>query len=123
MYAFIAAGAVALAVPLLRAGRAGAGSVLRAAAVPFLAFVLGLGVVVRAVQDGGLGRLVATLVPDSTGLLALLAIAGVAAVLGSQRALRGERATPVACLCGAATPRCRVRAGVAGLARCARSGS
>src|SRR5664280_1420335 len=49
-----AIGVVALAVPAVRGRRATPGSLLSAAAVPFLAFVVGLAVVVRAVQDAGL---------------------------------------------------------------------
>ena len=78
-----AIGVVALAVPAVRGRRATPGSLLSAAAVPFLAFVVGLAVVVRAVQDAGLSRLVPKLVPDATTLPALLLVTVVAAVLAN----------------------------------------
>ena len=78
-----ALGAAALAVPLLRDRRATPASLVRASSPAFLAFVLGLGVVVRAVADGGLGAAVSRAVPDSTTLPALLVVAGVAAVLAN----------------------------------------
>jgi arsenical pump membrane protein len=55
----------------------------RAIGVPFLLFVLGLGVVVAAVVRGGLGPAIAHLIPAGTALPALLAIAGLAAVLAN----------------------------------------
>src|SRR5450756_1934895 len=78
-----AIGVVALAVPAVRGRRPTPGSLLSAAAVPFLAFVVGLAVVVRAVQDAGLSRLVPKLVPDATTLPALLLVTVVAAVLAN----------------------------------------
>ena len=78
-----AIGVVALAVPAVRGRRATPGSLLSAAAVPFLAFVVGLAVVVRTVQDAGLSRLVPKLVPDATTLPALLLVTVVAAVLAN----------------------------------------
>src|SRR5919206_361438 len=54
-----------------------------AVALPLLAFVLGLGIVVRAVTDGGLGDAVDGLLPGGDGLGALLAAAAVAAVLAN----------------------------------------
>lgn len=51
--------------------------------VPFLAFVLGLGVVVDAVMTNGLESTMRQVVPDGQGLLALLGIAAVAAVLSN----------------------------------------
>jgi Na+/H+ antiporter NhaD/arsenite permease-like protein len=51
--------------------------------VLFLAFVVALGVVVRAVSAGGLGRLVDRLVPGGSGLTTLLAVAALAAVLAN----------------------------------------
>ncbi len=56
---------------------------MRAAAVPFLAFVLGLGIVVRAVTGNGLAAALGHLVPGGTGRPSLLAIAGLAAVLAN----------------------------------------
>jgi len=49
----------------------------------FCVFVLGLGVVVLGVNDHGLGRLMARLLPDSTALPAMLLTAVIAAVLAN----------------------------------------
>ncbi|HEY0717658.1 MAG TPA: SLC13 family permease [Streptosporangiaceae bacterium] len=57
--------------------------IARAAAVPFLAFVLGLGLVVRALTDHGLGTAVARLLPAGSSLAALLAIAFLAAAIAN----------------------------------------
>ncbi len=76
-------GAVALAVPALATGRTSPGDVVRSAAVPFLVFVLALGVVVRAAAENGLGDAVGRLVPGGASLLALLGVAAVAAVLAN----------------------------------------
>ncbi|HEX3647000.1 MAG TPA: SLC13 family permease [Pseudonocardiaceae bacterium] len=73
-----AGGALAL---VLRRGRNS--SVLRAANVPFLLFVLALGIVVRAVVDNGLAAAIGHLVPRGPGLLALLGVAAVAAALAN----------------------------------------
>ncbi|WP_424216737.1 SLC13 family permease (plasmid) [Streptomyces sp. BI20] len=78
-----AAGAGVLAVRALLDGRTTLGGIRRAAALPFLAFVLALGIVVRAVVDGGLGAGLARVLPDGASLPALLAIAGIAAVLAN----------------------------------------
>ena len=51
--------------------------------MPFLAFVLALGIVVRAVVDNGLADALGHLVPGGTGLPALLGIAALAAVLAN----------------------------------------
>jgi arsenical pump membrane protein len=80
---------VALAGALVLAGRALAqhrttpAAILGAAALPFLAFVLALGIVVRAVVDNGLADALGHLVPGGTGLPALLGIAALAAVLAN----------------------------------------
>jgi arsenical pump membrane protein len=60
-----------------------AGDLIRAASVPFLLFVLRLGLVVQGVTAHGLGAVVGHLIPDGSSLLVLLAIAGVAAVLAN----------------------------------------
>jgi arsenical pump membrane protein len=73
-----ALGAAALAIPALVRGRVRVGDLARAVAVPFLLFVAALGVVVRAVSEGGLGRLVEQLVPGGGQLWSLLAMAVVA---------------------------------------------
>ena len=77
------AGAVVLAVRALARRRTTVAGLARGVSVPFLVFVLALGVVVRAVVDNGLDTAVGHLVPPGTGLFALLAIAGVAAVLAN----------------------------------------
>lgn len=60
-----------------------AAAIVRSADVPFLAFVLALGVVVRAVVDNGLGRALGNVLPDGTTLPALLGIAALAALLAN----------------------------------------
>jgi len=77
------AGAVVLAARALAQHRTTSAAIVRAAAVPFLAFVLGLGIVVRAVTGNGLATALAHLVPGGTGLPSLLAIAALAAVLAN----------------------------------------
>jgi arsenical pump membrane protein len=57
--------------------------VVLAAEPGFLAFVLGLGVIVRAASDSGLASFVGRLVAEGDGLLALLAVAAVAALLAN----------------------------------------
>ena len=76
-------GAVALGVPLLRSRRATVRDVGVALQVPFLAFVLALGLVVKALALHGLGSLVTHLVPGGTSLGSLLLIALIAAVLAN----------------------------------------
>ena len=78
-----ALGAVALALPALASRRVQVGDLARAVALPFLAFVAALGIVVGAVSEAGLGALVARLVPDTSSLWSLLAIAFGAAVLAN----------------------------------------
>jgi arsenical pump membrane protein len=73
------AGAVALAIPL----RPSIGTLVREANPAFCAFVVALGIVVLAVREHGLGRLVDALVPSNEGLLGLLAVATLAAVLAN----------------------------------------
>jgi arsenical pump membrane protein len=82
--AVAAAGALLLLVPRLRPGplRELTGLV-RAANVPFCAFVFALGVVVLAVRTGPVGDLVGRLVPHGTGLPAILAVTVLAAVLAN----------------------------------------
>ncbi|MYR06939.1 arsenic transporter [Gordonia sp. SID5947] len=77
-------GAVLMAVPsLVSTPRAGTVRLIRAANIPFLAFVAALGVVILPVRDGPLGDAVATLIPSGTGFFALLAVAALAAVLAN----------------------------------------
>ncbi|KOG41803.1 transporter [Streptomyces resistomycificus] len=77
------AGALVLAGRALLRRKAGPLNVVRAAAPGFLAFVLALGVVVRAVVDNGLADALRQALPDGTGLLALLGLAVLAAVLAN----------------------------------------
>ncbi|MER8231417.1 SLC13 family permease [Streptomyces sp. NPDC094049] len=77
------AGAAVLAVRALARQHTTPRALARSAALPFLAFVLALGVVVRAVVDNGLGALLDHVLPDGTSLPALLGIAVVAAVLAN----------------------------------------
>ncbi|MFE3323936.1 SLC13 family permease [Streptomyces sp. NPDC059176] len=78
-----AAGAAVLAGRALTAGRTTPVAVVRSASLPFCAFVLALGIVVRAVVDNGLAGLLGHLVPTGTGLPTLLAVAALAAVLAN----------------------------------------
>ncbi len=77
------AGALVLAGRALARGKAGVPTVVRAAAPAFLAFVLALGVVVRAVVDNGLADALGHVLPAGTGLPALLGVAALAAVLAN----------------------------------------
>jgi arsenical pump membrane protein len=77
------AGAVAMAARALARRRTTLLKVVQAASLPFLAFVLGLGIVVRAVVDNGLDDALRHVVPHGNGLLALLGLAAVAAVLAN----------------------------------------
>ncbi|MFE2415959.1 arsenic transporter [Streptomyces hokutonensis] len=58
-------------------------TVVKAAAPSFLAFVLALGIVVRAVVDNGLSDALGHVLPGGTGIAALLGIAALAAVLAN----------------------------------------
>jgi arsenical pump membrane protein len=78
-----AAGATVLAVRALARRRTSPAAIGRAAAVPFLAFVLALGVVVAAVTGNGLAGVLGGLVPAGTSLAALAATAALAAVLAN----------------------------------------
>jgi arsenical pump membrane protein len=77
------AGALVLAARALAQRHTSPPAIVRAAALPFLAFVLALGVVVRAVLDNGLATALAHLIPAGTGLPALLRIAALAAALAN----------------------------------------
>ncbi|WP_335972083.1 SLC13 family permease [Streptomyces sp. CA2R106] len=77
------AGAAVLAVRALLRRETTPRALVRSAAVPFLAFVLALGVVVRALVDHGLGSALGHAVPGGTGLPALLGLAALAAVLAN----------------------------------------
>ncbi len=77
------AGAVVLGVRSLVQRRSTIGGIVRAVNVPFLAFVLCLGVVVDAVVHNGLGDAMRGLLPVGDSLPALLGLAAVAAVLAN----------------------------------------
>ena len=77
------AGAAVLAGRALVRRTVAPGALVRAADLPFLLFVLGLGIVVEAVTSHGLGRALAPLLPGGTSLPALLATAALAAVLAN----------------------------------------
>ncbi|MEU7318971.1 arsenic transporter [Streptomyces griseoviridis] len=77
------AGALVLAVRVLVRRRDTALSVVRSASPAFLAFVLALGVVVRAVVDNGLADALDRVLPSGQGLVALIGIAVLAAVLAN----------------------------------------
>jgi arsenical pump membrane protein len=76
-------GAAILAARALARHEATPGGLARAADVPFLLFVLGLGIVVQAVTAHGLGRAIGALLPSGTSLAALLGTAAIAAVLAN----------------------------------------
>ena len=78
-----AVGALVLAVRAALRKRATPGTIVSAADVPFLLFVLALGVVVRAVIDNGLDDALGRWTPHTTGLPALLILAAIAAVLAN----------------------------------------
>ncbi|MEU4165356.1 arsenic transporter [Streptomyces sp. NPDC026665] len=78
-----AAGALVLAGRALLRRRTTPLTVVRAAAPSFLAFVLALGIVVRAVVDNGLADALDGLLPDGDSPAALLGIAAIAAVLAN----------------------------------------
>ena len=59
------------------------GASWRAIDLPLLGFVLGLGLIVRALADHGLGDLVTDVLPQDAGLFALLGAALLAALLAN----------------------------------------
>ena len=77
------AGALVLAARALAQRRTTPAVLVRAAGPSFLAFVLALGIVVRAVVDNGLGGALAHLVPAGSTLPALLGTAALAAALAN----------------------------------------
>ena len=77
------AGAAVLAVRALARHRVAPVALIRAADLPFLLFVLGLGIVVKTVVSNGLGTALAPLLPGGTSLPALLATAALAAALAN----------------------------------------
>jgi arsenical pump membrane protein len=77
------AGAVVLTARALARRRVTAAAVARATALPFLLFVLALGIVVQAVVRNGLDRALGPAIPSGTSLPALLAVAALAALLAN----------------------------------------
>lgn len=77
------AGALVLGIRGLATGRTTVTRITVAADGPFLVFVLCLGVVVDAVMRNGLESAMQQILPDGTGLPALLWIAAVAAILSN----------------------------------------
>lgn len=77
------AGAVVLAIHTIATHRAGLSTLVGAVDVPFLAFVVGLAVVVRSAVENGLGDAAERVLPGGDSLLALLAAAAVAALLAN----------------------------------------
>lgn len=78
-----AAGAVVLGVRALLRHSVTLGQVVTALNLPFVAFVLGLGIVVTALQVNGLRDGIAAIVPSGESFLTLLLIATIAAVLSN----------------------------------------
>jgi arsenical pump membrane protein len=78
-----AAGALVLAARALRQRRTTVRELISAASPLFLAFVLALGIVVRAVVDHGLSGALGHLIPTGTSLPDLLALAALAALLAN----------------------------------------
>ena len=78
-----AAGAAVITVPALVRRTTTPWGVLRALQLPFLVFVLGLGIIVAAASDHGLATAVRTVLPDGGSLPDLLGIAAVSAVLAN----------------------------------------
>jgi arsenical pump membrane protein len=76
-------GAVILGARALAQRRSSVAGLALAADVPFLAFVLCLGIVVQAVTNNGLGGALRPIVPAGTSLLALLGTAALAAALAN----------------------------------------
>jgi arsenical pump membrane protein len=77
------AGTLVLAGRALITRRVRGWDLVDAASPLFCLFVLALGVVVAAVVDHGLGALLKVILPDGSGLLALLTITGIAALLAN----------------------------------------
>lgn len=77
------AAALALAAHTVGRGWASVGDVARAMDVPFLLFVAGLAIVVRAAVDAGLGDRIAAALPTTDSLAALLVFAIAGAVLAN----------------------------------------
>lgn len=77
------AGALVLGVHVVATGRAKPVTLVQAVDLPFLGFVVGLAVVVRAAVESGVGDASDALLPSDDSLPSLLLIAGIAAVLAN----------------------------------------
>jgi arsenical pump membrane protein len=77
------AGAAVMAARSLARGHTSTVAIVRAVNVPFLVFVLALGVVVQAVMRNGVAERMGAVLPSGSGLPALLGFAVVAAVLAN----------------------------------------
>ncbi len=82
-YWAVIAGAVALTAHALRRGSVRPLGVLTAMDLPFIAFVIGLALVVQAVVSEGLGQWIDGRLPSGDGLASLLLLALTAAVLAN----------------------------------------
>lgn len=78
-----AAGAAVLAARRLITGRSSFIQIVESANVSFALFVLGLAVIVRGIQENGLGQLISGILPDDAGLGSLLLVATIAAILAN----------------------------------------
>jgi arsenical pump membrane protein len=77
------AGAAVMAVRSLARRHTTPMAIVRSVNIPFLVFVLALGVVVQAVMQSGASRWMSAVLPSGSGLAALLGFAVVAAVLAN----------------------------------------
>jgi arsenical pump membrane protein len=77
------AGALVLSVRALVRRSTTPAALFRSISLPFLAFVLALGVVVRAVVDNGLADALGQVMPSGSGLPALLGVAALAALIAN----------------------------------------
>jgi arsenical pump membrane protein len=77
------AGAAAMALRSLARRHTSAVQIIGAVNLPFLVFVLALGVVVQAVMRNGVADRMSALLPSGSGLVALLGYAALAAVLAN----------------------------------------
>ena len=76
-------GALILALRRVLARTSTVSDVIESANLPFALFIGGLAVIVRGIQENGLGVLITALLPDGQSLGALLAVAGIAAVFAN----------------------------------------
>jgi len=78
-----AAGAMVLALRRLVRRTSSVNDIIESANLPFALFIFGLAVLVRGVAESGLSDLLSAILPTGDSLGALLAVAGVAAVLAN----------------------------------------